>query len=205
MEAALRSSDSYSEALTKLGLREAGGNYGTLRRFASERGIDISHMERKGRGWAKGQEPPNAVPLEDVLRRGTKYRSSDLKRRLIAAGLLEECCEECKIGPEWNGQPLTLELDHVDGDRFNNERENLRLLCPNCHSQTPTFRGRKNRIAIKVQRRSTPRLHKRKVVRPSYDELLSLLQTMSKTAIGVKYGVSDNAVNKWLKCYEKRL
>ncbi|GAA1809788.1 hypothetical protein GCM10009749_17860 [Agromyces neolithicus] len=52
-------------------------------------------------------------------------------------------CVACGLGPEWNGKPLTLELDHVDGDRLNNELANLRLLCPNCHAQTETSNRRK--------------------------------------------------------------
>ncbi|KKM90778.1 hypothetical protein LCGC14_1235300 [marine sediment metagenome] len=51
-------------------------------------------------------------------------------------------CSECDLGTEWNGKPLMLELDHIDGDSSNNERENLRFLCPNCHQQTPTYKGR---------------------------------------------------------------
>ena len=52
-------------------------------------------------------------------------------------------CTTCRLGPEWNGKPLTLELDHIDGDRLNNELSNLRLLCPNCHAQTETSNRRK--------------------------------------------------------------
>jgi Zn finger protein HypA/HybF involved in hydrogenase expression len=56
-------------------------------------------------------------------------------------------CLKCGLGTQWNGMPLKLQLDHVDGDRSNNKRNNNRLLCPNCHSQTPTFSGRNNRCS----------------------------------------------------------
>lgn len=52
-----------------------------------------------------------------------------------------DCCEQCGID-EWNGTQLSFELDHIDGNNYNNSLDNLRFLCPNCHSQTDTFRGR---------------------------------------------------------------
>lgn len=64
-----------------------------------------------------------------------------LKKRLLAEGLLEERCAECGIS-EWNGRPLSLHLDHINGDRRDQRLENLRFLCPNCHSQTETYCGR---------------------------------------------------------------
>ena len=65
-----------------------------------------------------------------------------LKNKLIEEGLIEDICVDCGNTGEWNGKPMILELDHIDGNRFNNDFNNLRVLCPNCHSQTPTFRGR---------------------------------------------------------------
>ena len=58
--------------------------------------------------------------------------------------MLKNECSICGIDPKWNDKPLILELNHIDGDTTNNERRNLRIVCPNCHSQTPTFRGRQN-------------------------------------------------------------
>ena len=66
----------------------------------------------------------------------------NIKNRLIAEGIKDAICESCGIGENWNGKDLVLELDHIDGNNTNNSLENLRILCPNCHSQTPTFRGR---------------------------------------------------------------
>jgi 5-methylcytosine-specific restriction endonuclease McrA len=58
---------------------------------------------------------------------------------MLKAGLWIEECSECKLPPLWNGKKLTLQLDHIDGDKTNNAQSNLRLLCPNCHAQTHTF------------------------------------------------------------------
>jgi 5-methylcytosine-specific restriction endonuclease McrA len=72
---------------------------------------------------------------------GALVKTSHLRRRLIAEGVERRRCEIC--GSEsWNGRPIPLELDHVNGRRDDNRLENLRLVCPNCHAQTPTYRGR---------------------------------------------------------------
>lgn len=86
----------------------------------------------------------NRIPLNDILNGTTQYKgsSSQLKRRLVNNGLLEDRCEKCGVGKEWCGMSLTLQLDHINGDRTNNRLDNLRVLCPNCHSQTETFGGR---------------------------------------------------------------
>lgn len=66
-----------------------------------------------------------------------------LKHRLIKEGLLENKCAWCGIGPKWKDNPLTLEMDHINGNNTDNRIENLRILCLNCHAQTPTFRRAK--------------------------------------------------------------
>lgn len=91
-----------------------------------------------GRATAKKRK----IPLRKILVKGSSYASSRLKKRLIAKGLLEEQCSECGLGSEWNGRPLVLQLDHINGVRDDHRLGNLRILCPNCHTQTPTYVSR---------------------------------------------------------------
>jgi hypothetical protein len=81
---------------------------------------------------------PQATPLDELLTSEAPRGRWNIKRRLIAAGLKREACEECGI-TEWRGRPLSLALHHVNGERNDNRLENLALLCPNCHSQTDNF------------------------------------------------------------------
>jgi hypothetical protein len=85
---------------------------------------------------------PVALPLEELLGRKRKRSRHHIKLRLMAAGLKTNECEECGL-TEWRNQPLSPALHHVNGDGRDNRLENLALLCPNCHSQTPNF-GVKN-------------------------------------------------------------
>jgi hypothetical protein len=88
---------------------------------------------------------PHAAPLEIYLVAGRRVNRQHLKARLLTAGLKVDLCERCGIN-EWRGEPLSLALHHVNGDGLDNRLENLMLLCPNCHSQTETFSGRKRRL-----------------------------------------------------------
>ena len=87
---------------------------------------------------------PSAAPIELYLVDGRNTCRTHLKRRLLNEGLKENRCEECGL-TEWLGRPLSMALHHVNGDGRDNRLENLRLLCPNCHSQTDNFSGRGRR------------------------------------------------------------
>jgi Zn finger protein HypA/HybF involved in hydrogenase expression len=82
----------------------------------------------------------NQRPLSEFL--SSTVSNQSIKRRLIREGILKEECYKCGMKSEWLGEPLTLQLDHIDGSDKNHSIDNLRLMCPNCHSQTPTWAGR---------------------------------------------------------------
>ena len=132
-------SRSIAQVLKSLGLRVAGGNYQTIRVKLKEFDIDTSHFS--GKGWSAGKVIGEKRPLKDYLDNKYRIKSYKLKSRLVKEGLKTYACELCGID-KWMGSRLTLELDHIDGDHFNNNLNNLRILCPNCHSQTPNYRGK---------------------------------------------------------------
>lgn len=145
LEKAVRDSTSYRQVLKKVGLREAGGNYFQLRKYIKELKLDISHF--KGRGWNKGLRFPfkPKVPLEKILVQNSYFQSYKLKNRLIKEGLKPPHCEICGWAERSPDGRLPLELDHLNGDVHDNRLENLRILCPNCHSLQPHYRGRNRR------------------------------------------------------------
>jgi HNH endonuclease len=138
---AVRTSRSYAEVGAKLGIKAGGGSHERLKRRIEHLGADTSHF--LGQGWRRNDRRPTvpARPLSELLVEGRSVRTSGLKERLISEGLKPRRCEMCG-GSEWNGRPIPLELDHVNGRREDNRLANLRLLCPNCHAQTDTYRGR---------------------------------------------------------------
>ena len=132
-------SGSIRQVLGKLGLVEAGGNYACAKKRADALGLTKEHMH--GKSWNKGKKVGPKRPVEEYLSNQRPIQSNSLKKRLLAEGLKQHKCECCGI-TEWNGQLAPIELDHIDGNRYNNTIENLRILCPNCHAQTDTYRGK---------------------------------------------------------------
>jgi len=230
-ERAVRESRSHSEALRRLGLRPAGGNFRTLKKYAALWDISTEHFDPN---WATRQR--NSVtrrPLSEVLVANSTYNRGHLKRRLFEEGLKQRTCEECGQGEVWRGREMALILDHVNGVGDDNRLENLRIVCPNCAATLDTHCGRANRRspvervcercgqsfrvkyathrfcsqacgtrAPRVQR-GVPDPARRKVERPSLEELLASIEREGYRATGRRYGVSDNAVRKWLRFYER--
>ena len=139
---AVKNSSSFRQVLKKIGLIEAGGNYDQIKKYVQELKIDVSHFT--GKAWNKGMRGrymPH-IPLKKILVKGSNFQSFKLKKRLFVEGLKQKSCEECGWAKSTGDGYLPLELDHINGDRHDNRLENLRVLCPNCHSLKPTHRGR---------------------------------------------------------------
>ena len=139
---AVKTSNSIRQVLFKLGLKEAGGNYSIAKNRIKNLGLDISHFGG-GQSWSKGKKlgPRKSITELLVSDRKHSYQSFKLKNRLLEEGIKLHKCECCGI-TEWMGKPTPLELDHINGTNTDNRLENLRLLCPNCHAQTDTYRGK---------------------------------------------------------------
>ena len=124
-----------------------GIQYGTYRKHAERLGVFKTNQSGKGTNKISGTK----IPLSEILEGNhPQYQSNKLRIRLIAEGIKEHKCESC-YNTEWLGKPISLELEHVDGNHSNHLYENLKLLCPNCHAQTDTYRG-KNVKARVVER-----------------------------------------------------
>lgn len=129
----VKESKNWSELMEKCGYsRLAPKNVETFKRRVQIEELDTSHFVRESNV------------------KSDRIDIGRLKKRLYKEGKLEEKCSKCGLGPEYNGKPLVLQLDHIDGDRTNNDADNIRILCPNCHSQTETFNGKNKSTYVNI-------------------------------------------------------
>jgi hypothetical protein len=228
--AAIAASLSFVEALRRLGMRPAGGNWRTLKRYATEVWhISIDHFDPfavQRATLARGRIPPR--PLEEMLVEHARCNRGNLKRRLYEAGIKARRCELCGQGEAWRGRRMALILDHINGVADDNRLDNLRIVCPNCAATLDTHCGRNTgsnrscatcgttfRPSNRSQRHCSltcggrsdgaqaAQRARRIVQRPPYEQLVAEVAAEGWSAVGRRYGVSDNAVRKWVRAYER--
>lgn len=218
----------WADVLRYLGYEVKGHNYRTVQKWARRWGITTDHFDpTAGRLRSTAARQPS---LESVLVENSGYKRETLKRRLIREGLKAPVCEMCGQGELWRGHPMSLVLDHINGVSNDNRLENLRIVCPNCNATLDTHCGRntpRRRVCPgcsqtftpnKIQHRycspqcwgtihshrkkGVPQPWLRRVERPPWGHLVGELAQTSMVKVGARYGVSDNAVRKWLRWYE---
>lgn len=132
IESVVKNSNSYLHAARALGVTRT-----TLKKYLDPLELDLSHF-RPGRG--------RTLSVDKVLIKGSVQRHGTVKKLIARLKLLPYMCCHCGV-IEWQGKLLTLEIDHINGDSRDNRIENLRYLCPNCHSQTSTYCGRNRKTS----------------------------------------------------------
>jgi hypothetical protein len=162
LQEVLDKSYTYSNVLRYFGInpKSGSGNFETLKRRLIEENLNIDSLVnppvglrfarcRKLMELGKTEDELLSLELNNLL----PVKGVRLKEKLLSKGILEEKCSICDLGPQWENKPLVLQLDHINGNNLDNKIENLRILCPNCHTQTKTFCGRNskdNKIRIET-------------------------------------------------------
>jgi Zn finger protein HypA/HybF involved in hydrogenase expression len=138
---AVKTSYSIAQVLRKLKLDVSGANYRLIPMTIKSLNLDTSHFLGRAHLKDKTHNWSSAKPLKEILKENSHYQSSHLRIRLIRENYFKEECSSCLL-TNWCGEKIPLQLDHIDGDSTNNKLENLRILCPTCHTLTPTFAGK---------------------------------------------------------------
>ena len=140
---AVEDNKSIRGVLKQIGLQPAGGNYKEAHRRIALLKLDTSHFTGKGHLKGKRHDWAPKTPTSEILVENSSYGGSShqLKLRLIKEGFLERRCYSCNL-TEWRGDPIPIELEHINGNNIDNRIDNLSILCPNCHAQTSTYRGK---------------------------------------------------------------
>jgi ribosomal protein S27AE len=227
---AIAASFSWSEALRRLGMCHSGGAHLVLRKYAEVWEISTDHFDPYAAVRGSGKRARR--PLEEILVEHSTFARNHLKERLYEAGLKQRICELCGQGELWRGRRMGLILDHVNGVSDDNRLENLRIVCPNCAATFDTHCARSRKVTrasrscvrcgtgfhpkyatqrycsrecgTRYEREGVPRPGARRVERPPYPQLIREIQALGYQGTGRRHGVSDNAVRKWVRQYERQ-
>lgn len=213
LEEIVKNSKTQTECLRKLGLRAAGGNFNTLKKYLKKYNINVDHFnpdEVRNEKLNKLTKE-STIKLDDILIQESSYNRSRLKERLYVSGIKVRNCELCGQGEEWMGKKMSLIIDHINGVWNDNRIENLRIVCPNCNATLPTHCGKNFKIKThkedmrKVFTKNKEDYYKgrRKTERPDYNILMTEIENLGYVQTGKKYNVSDNTIRKWVKYYQK--
>lgn len=227
LELAVSQSYCFSDLIDRVGKTKTGKYLRIIKQYLILFNIDTSHFDPYKKNREVLNNARREFTLEHWLQMGSTIGSAHLKLILYKKGLKERKCELCGQSEEWQGKRMSLILDHINGIPNDNRIENLRIVCPNCNATLDTHcRGYKklkktaksdvqkneNMVATKskiiknvVQTENQIKSHinQRKVKRPEYNQLVDEINQMGYSATGRKYGVSDTAIRKWVKYYEK--
>jgi len=213
----VKNSNTFTDILRKCNLENKGGNINTVKRRVKKENVNTEHIST-GRSHNLGKVFTNQrISKEESITNcfitNSKTKRGTIKLLLQRYKLKDYKCCECGCVNTWNNKPLSLQLDHINGISNDNRLENLRFLCPNCHSQTETYAGKIHKkryfcdkCKLKISGYSNfclkcSGLNNRKVDRPSKEILEKEIKENTMVSLGKKYGVSDNSIRKWCKNY----
>ena len=156
LQEVVKSKNSISDVLKHYNFGATGATHITLKKRLIEDGIDFSHIKmgyksNEGRKFNFKKTKEECINL--LFINNSNYPTKTLKDYIILYNLLAYKCEACRNDGSWNNKPLSLQLDHINGIRTDNRLENLRFLCPNCHSQTETFGARNHKEKERIERK----------------------------------------------------
>ena len=210
----LNASKTMSQFLAAFGLDHKGGNARTANRRINHENLNKDHFTSQ---YENARLARRVLSTEKYLTKNSSINRGALKRRLISENKLKEVCAICSLASLWNGQKLVLVIDHINGTPDDNRLENLRLICPNCNSQTDTFAGRnkkKNKAINKCSKCNKNKFthnqfcQKCKVTTmngsakhniSSNDQLSAMVWKEPSTHIAKRLGISSCALKKLCK------
>jgi len=202
---AIKNSGNVGQVILELNGSLSGTAYKTITKYAGMWDIDTSHFSNQAQ--YKAAKANRFIPIEEFFIIGKFVNGRTLKKRMIEENLKGDICEECGQGNSHNGMKLVLQLDHINGKNTDNRLENLRILCPNCHTQTSTW-GFKRRTPKPYKRTQmeygkTIKLENDKKWKP-YIKLVEESEIdFSKRGwvkeVSVMLGITHQKVNQWMK------